>query len=144
MTPQEAKELLPIIQAYAEGKTIQTIVGYGLVRWGDVTDIDFEQSAGSYRIKPERKLRPWTMAEAAQLPVDTRFMLTNDALKPENRYSEFFSVITGIRNECLELRMNRGGGFGHIYGLDSVIRQKMMHSTDHGATWLPCGKWVEE
>jgi len=54
MTPERAKELLPIIQAYAEGKTIQyranINVGWrdaGGPRWDD----DFE-----YRIKPEPKV----------------------------------------------------------------------------------------
>ena len=56
MTREEAKEMLPIIQAYAEGKTIQFLDGG---KWADVYETDFYQSPGKYRIKPEPKYRPF-------------------------------------------------------------------------------------
>ena len=56
MTKEEAKELLPIIQAWAEGKTIQFLDGG---KWADVYETDFYQSPGKYRIKPEPKYRPF-------------------------------------------------------------------------------------
>lgn len=56
MTREEAKELLPIMQAYAEGKTIQFLDGG---KWADVYQTDFYQSPGKYRIKPEPKYRPF-------------------------------------------------------------------------------------
>ena len=56
MTREEAKELLPIIQAYAEGKTIQFFDGG---KWYDVYETDFYQSPEKYRIKPEPKYRPF-------------------------------------------------------------------------------------
>lgn len=50
MTPERAKELLPIIQAYAEGKTIQWKSSDGT--WRD--DLGFDPSeAFEYRIKSE-------------------------------------------------------------------------------------------
>jgi hypothetical protein len=53
MTRERAKELLPIIQAFIEGKTIQ----YKRKDvWEDCfyqTDICFEHSSTNYRIKPE-------------------------------------------------------------------------------------------
>lgn len=45
---------MPIIQAYAEGKTIQFLNGG---KWYDVYDTDFYQSPDKYRIKPESKYR---------------------------------------------------------------------------------------
>ena len=60
MTREEAKELLPIIQAYAEGKTIQFLNGG---KWYDVYDTDFHQSPDIYRIKPEQKYRPFKSQE---------------------------------------------------------------------------------
>ena len=60
MTRKEAKELLPIIQAYAEGKTIQFLNGG---KWYDVYDTDFHQSPDVYRIKPEPKYRPFKNQE---------------------------------------------------------------------------------
>lgn len=58
MTREEAKKLLPFIQAFSEGKTIQWLTGSG--KWYDVVgnDIDFEFLADrktKYRIKPEFK-----------------------------------------------------------------------------------------
>ena len=60
MTREQAKELLPIIQAYAEGKTIQFLNGG---KWYDVYDTDFYQSPDVYRIKPEPKYRPFKSKE---------------------------------------------------------------------------------
>lgn len=56
MTREEAKELLPIIQAFAEGKTIQLLDGG---KWLDVYETDFHESPERYRIKPEPKYRPF-------------------------------------------------------------------------------------
>ena len=50
MTREEAKEILPIIQSYAEGKTIQFLDGG---KWADVYETDFYQSPDKYRIKSE-------------------------------------------------------------------------------------------
>lgn len=60
MTREETKELLPIIQAYAEGKTIQFFDGG---KWDDVYETDFYQSPDKYRIKPEPKYRPFKTQE---------------------------------------------------------------------------------
>ena len=60
MTREEAKELLPIIQAYAEGKTIQFLDGG---KWLDVYETDFHESTYKYRIKPEPKYRPFKTKE---------------------------------------------------------------------------------
>lgn len=60
MTREEAKELLPIIQAYAEGRTIQFLDGG---KWLDVHETDFHESTYKYRIKPEPKYRPFKTKE---------------------------------------------------------------------------------
>lgn len=62
MNRQEAKELLPIIQAYAEGKTIQYYYKHPTPHWGDVLPnriVSFNDDASKYRIKPEPKYRPF-------------------------------------------------------------------------------------
>lgn len=51
MTRKHAKELLPILQAYADGKTIQTIMPNG--EWRDCGKPDFNYNISFYRIKPE-------------------------------------------------------------------------------------------
>ena len=60
MTREEAKQLLPIIQAFAEGKEIQQTDGYD---WYDLDNPDFMASGSSYRIKPETKYRPFKNAD---------------------------------------------------------------------------------
>ena len=60
MTREEAKQLLPIIQAFAEGKAIQQTDGYD---WYDLDYPDFMANGSSYRIKPETKYRPFKNAD---------------------------------------------------------------------------------
>ena len=59
MTREEAKELLPIIQAYAEGEKIEMLDFKG--RWVKMTNPDFTLSPENYRIKPE--YRPFKTKE---------------------------------------------------------------------------------
>ena len=59
MTREEAKELLPIIQAFAEGKTIQ--VWYNDT-WQDEEYPSFGELS-LFRIKPEPKYRPFRNVE---------------------------------------------------------------------------------
>lgn len=56
MTREQAKELLPIIQAFAEGKTIQ-------FRERDTEEPSFDGCIDEYRIKPEPKYRPFKSQE---------------------------------------------------------------------------------
>lgn len=61
MTRDEARQWLPILQAYADGKQIQSdVIPAG---WADVYSVNTAKSACRYRIKPEPVLRPWTEAE---------------------------------------------------------------------------------
>ena len=56
----EAKELLPIIRAWAEGKEIQFKTRTG--KWVDIEEnggLSFVYPASDYRIKPEPKYRPF-------------------------------------------------------------------------------------
>ena len=62
MTREKAKELLPIIQAFAEGKSMQRVNSLG-VR-SDVTgDVLFYCNPEDYRIKPEPEYRPFKAQE---------------------------------------------------------------------------------
>lgn len=61
MTREEVKELLPIMQAYAEGKTVQYLSAGGH-RWLDCNDPLFSKD-DKYRIKPEPKYRPFKSRE---------------------------------------------------------------------------------
>ena len=63
MTREEAKQLLPIIQAFAEGKAIESrcIKGYKSL-WYDDEDPSFDNDL-EYRIKQEPKYRQFANAE---------------------------------------------------------------------------------
>ena len=68
MTREEAKQLLPIIQAFAEGEIIECRTKPGTIsagipnEWTKIKEIGF-WSGIEYRIKPETKYRPFKDAE---------------------------------------------------------------------------------
>ena len=64
MTREEAKELLPIIKALAEGKMIQDKIE-GLTDWCDTDEINLEYNRKKikHRIKPEPFYRPFYSQE---------------------------------------------------------------------------------
>ena len=64
MTKEEVKELLPIMQAFAEGDEIQYRNNYN--EWIDVKTgegLCFTRPSSCYRIKPEIKCRPFRDVE---------------------------------------------------------------------------------
>ena len=68
MTREEAKQLLPIIQAFAEGEIIECRTKKGAIsagipnEWTEIKEIGFWNGI-EYRIKPEPKYRPFKDAE---------------------------------------------------------------------------------
>ena len=63
MNRKEAKELMPIIQAFAEGKEIESRCIKGdKSLWYDDEDPSFDNDL-EYRIKPESEYRPFNDAE---------------------------------------------------------------------------------
>ena len=64
MTREEAKKLLPFIQAYSEGKTIQSkCITDEMPLWWDDNNPTFKVDDFDYRIKPEPKYRPFRNAQ---------------------------------------------------------------------------------
>lgn len=61
MDREQAKELLPIIQAFAEGRPIEFKDSYG--KWVVGETLAFNWPLKNYRIKPEPKYRPFVNAE---------------------------------------------------------------------------------
>lgn len=88
MTEREkAKELLPIIQAWTEGKKIQCKSCSG--KWIDIKEnegLNFVYSPSDYRIKPRSKYRPFKNQEECW----------NEMLKHQP-----FGWIRSINNQCL-------------------------------------------
>ena len=69
MTREEAKVLLPIIQAFSEGKVIECRTKLSFIEgldvtndWTEMKEIEFWNNT-EYRIKPEPKYRPFKDAE---------------------------------------------------------------------------------
>lgn len=60
MTRKEVKEMLPVFQAYAEGKEIESLVNGKYYR---VLEICNGMNPKDYRIKPEPEYRPFENAE---------------------------------------------------------------------------------
>lgn len=60
MTREQVKELLPIFQAFAEGKEIEMFFGN---EWVKTTNPGFIFSSENYRIKPEPEYRPFNTKE---------------------------------------------------------------------------------
>lgn len=61
MTRKEARELLPIIQEFAEGKTIEVLHPNG--GWTESDKVYFNLPPNHYRIKEEPKYRPFKNQE---------------------------------------------------------------------------------
>ena len=62
ITRKEAKELLPVIKAWSEGKTLQHYSEEnGWIDW--LNFINFNEPPSTYRIKPEPKYRPFKTQE---------------------------------------------------------------------------------
>ena len=63
MTREEVKEMLPVLQAFAEGKTIESRCIKGdKSLWYDDEDPSFDNDL-EYRLKTESKYRPFSNAE---------------------------------------------------------------------------------
>lgn len=62
MNKQQAKDLLPIIQAFAEGKTIE-FRNKSFKEWTEIENPSFDPTITNYRIKPESMYRPFKDAE---------------------------------------------------------------------------------
>ena len=60
MNRKEIKKILPVIQAFAEGKEIQV---KGINNWRTSEDLNFDLSPEEYRIKPEPNYRAFINKE---------------------------------------------------------------------------------
>lgn len=64
MTREEVNKLLPFIQAFSEGKTIQSkCITDDIPLWWDDNNPTFDVNTFDYRIKPDPKYRPFKNAQ---------------------------------------------------------------------------------
>ena len=112
MNREKAKYILPIIQAFSEGKTIQWLKPDS-DEWIDVVggdNVDFEDLTEfnvAYRIKPEPKYRPFKNAEECWA----------EMLK----HTPFGWVESLKSNAMYEIQCLKKGGGGKIYSYDDIF-----------------------
>ena len=122
MTRKEARELLPLIQAYAEGKTIQRIDDKN--KWIDLCIVNFDYSPNKYRIKPEPKYRPFKNQEECW----------NEMLKHQSlgwvRYDDSIIAIQNIAPEGITV--NNGIKTSNFYFEECLMNIKFVDGTPFG------------
>lgn len=129
MNRKEAIELLPIIQAYAEGKEIE-IFDKTMKMWKTAMLPHFDCDSNNYRIKPGPKYRPFKDAKECR----------SEMLKHQpfgwliGKEDEYHSLITSIIADEEEVDINGISGF--------VLDEIMEHYTF--VDGLPFGVKVEE
>lgn len=105
MDRNRAKQLLPIIQAYAEGKTIQSRLLTS--PWYDEEDPYFDDNI-EYRIKPEHTYRPFANVEEcwAEMQKHQPFGWV------KNKKDGYYILITAVDNgDYMSLSGNSGWSF---------------------------------
>jgi|GEM_PF-5113177 len=117
MTPKRALALLPIIIAFAGGKRVQYRDNTGV--WYDCHNLNFEASPKNYRLKPERKLVPFTIDDASSFR--DRWIT--------NKQDDYYQITSYDKH-------------GILTDLAFINYKQLMedYQFDDG---LPCGKYVE-
>ena len=108
MDREKAKALLPIIQAFSEGKTIQSrCITDEMPLWWDDNNPTFKIDDFDYRIKPEPRYRPFKNAEECW----------TEMLK----HTPFGWVESLKSNAMYEIQCLKKGGGGKIYSYDDIF-----------------------
>ena len=108
MNRNQAKALLPIIQAYAEGKEIE-IFDCTKKMWETAILPHFDCDSIFYRIKPETTYRPFKNAEECW-----KEMLKHKPfgwLKSKEATEDVYFTITGLTNDTHGAMLNSSGGW---------------------------------
>ena len=122
MNRNKAKELLPIIEAFSEGRVIQSrhIKG-GASLWYEVETPNFDNNDFDYRIKPEPKYRPFKDAEECWAE-----MLKHQPFGwVKEKYSGRYTLITEVNG--LSVKAREGCRF-----IDGVIHYTFADDTPFG------------
>ena len=99
---EEVKSVMGIIQAFANGKTIQAIDPYD-DEWCNQTKLNFEALFdGQYRIKPEPKYRPFANAEECWKEMQKHQPLGWVKDKKDGHYV----LITGVDDDTCGMSLN--------------------------------------
>ena len=97
MNRNQAKELLPVIKAFSEGKDIETKTGSG---WISIENMSFAGNPDSYRIKLEPKYRPFKGAEECwnEMQKHQPFAWVKE------KHSDRYSLITEVNRLSIKVK----------------------------------------
>lgn len=115
MNRQEAKELLPIIQAFAKGRPIEYQDSYE--KWVESDIMAFDLSPENYRIKREPKYRPFANAEECWQEMQKHQPFGWLKHKTDNVYS----FISKIDKDCCYFAVNVYWGFDTLFKTKTFI-----------------------
>ena len=115
MNRQEAKELLPIIQAFAKGRPIEYQDSYE--KWVESDIMAFDLSPENYRIKREPKYRPFANAEECWQEMKKHEPFGWLKHKTDNVYS----FISKIDKDCCYFAVNVYWGFDTLFKTKTFI-----------------------
>ena len=115
MNRQEAKELLPIIQAFAKGRPIEYQDSYEKLVESDI--MAFDLSPENYRIKREQKYRPFKDAEECWQEMKKHEPFGWLKHKTDNVYS----FISKIDKDCCYFAVNVYWGFDTLFKTKTFI-----------------------
>ena len=117
MTKENAHLYLPLIQALAEGKTIE--YGSGSI-WGQVNEPEFIYPPQYYRIKPE----------PAMIPLGPEDVPPGSAIRKIGD-TKWYLVVDGMKD---------GMNFGQVSWSTYEALQKCFEIKRPGEDWKPCHK----
>ena len=118
MNRKTAKDLLPIIKAFSEGKCVETKTSSG---WISIENMGFVGNPLQYRIKPESKYRPFANAEECW-----QEMLKHQPFGwVKEKYSDRYTLITEVNG--LSVKGREGCRF-----IDGVIHYTFADGTPFG------------
>lgn len=97
MTREEVKEMLPVLQAFADGKTIESLVNGKYYR---VLEICNGMNPKDYRIKPKPKYRPFANAEECwhEMQKHQPFGWVKE------KHSDHYSLITEVNGMSIKVK----------------------------------------
>lgn len=126
MTPQQAKELAPILAAYGKGETIQfRIDGREWKDNANFSGLEWGRTDTEYRIKPKPVTRPWSKPEDVPGPVCWVRNPEKERLVIVVTEEGITAAAQARASEPVDLNWKR------------LAAQKWEYSTDR-KTWHPC------
>ena len=115
MNREQAKKLLPIIQAFAKGRPIEYQDSYA--KWVESDIMAFDLSPENYRIKREPKYRPFANAEECWQEMKKH--------EPfgwlKHKTDDVYSFICKIDKDCCYFAVNVYWGFDTLFKTKTFI-----------------------